>query len=101
MPRLRWIGLVPKLLAMAGSAVVITVPSRFSMNRAQATIRGTIIERVVVDAVGMHKGGDSEEESGAGDRRYLPCHLSPIGGRPNYCMAGPRVETGRERLPGP
>src|SRR5713101_8927614 len=55
MPRLRWIGLVPKLSAMAGSAVVMTVPSRFSMNRAQATIKGTIIERGAADADGMRK----------------------------------------------
>src|ERR1017187_6691954 len=34
-------GLVPKSRAMVGSAVEMTVESRFSMNSAQATIRGT------------------------------------------------------------
>jgi hypothetical protein len=64
MPRLRWIGLVPKLFAMAGRAVVITVPSRFSMNRAQATIKGTIIERGAAEAVGMRKGGNRMRHGG-------------------------------------
>ncbi len=39
----RWIGLTPKSTAIAGSAVDSTVESRFSMNSAQATIRGTRI----------------------------------------------------------
>jgi hypothetical protein len=45
MPIERWIGVVPKVTAICGSAVVITVLSRFSMNRAEATISGTTMER--------------------------------------------------------
>jgi len=36
-------GLSPRLRAMAGRAVAITVESRFSMNKAKATIRGKMI----------------------------------------------------------
>ena len=38
-------GLVSNESAMAGNAVVITVPSRFSMKSAHATISGTTIGR--------------------------------------------------------
>ena len=36
-------GLSPRLRAMAGRAVAITVELRFSMNKAKATIRGKMI----------------------------------------------------------
>ena len=42
---LRWIGVVPKVSAICGKAVVMIVPSRFSMNSAEATIMGTIMVR--------------------------------------------------------
>src|SRR6185437_11068899 len=47
MPTERWIGVVSKVIAICGSAVVITVLSRFSMNSAVATISGTIMERAI------------------------------------------------------
>src|ERR1700744_405832 len=45
MPTERWIGVVSKVIAICGSAVVMIVLSRFSMNSAVATISGTIMER--------------------------------------------------------
>src|ERR1700742_679619 len=43
MPTERWIGVVSKVTAICGSAVVMIVLSRFSMNNAVATISGTIM----------------------------------------------------------
>src|SRR6266478_7905410 len=45
MARLRWTGLTAKDSAICGSAVAITVPSRFSMKSAQATVSAMTADR--------------------------------------------------------
>src|SRR3954451_21067807 len=45
MARLRWTGLTAKEVEIWGSAVAITVPSRFSMKSAQATVSAMIADR--------------------------------------------------------
>src|SRR5208283_4076186 len=52
MPRLSRTGVSPNETAIAGSAVAITVPSRFSMNRAQATVSATTIGRETKASIG-------------------------------------------------
>ena len=59
MARLSRTGLTPNDAAICGSAVAITVPSRFSMNSAQATVRAMIAERSR-RRIGITRGGEGE-----------------------------------------
>src|SRR5271154_6375559 len=71
MPRLRRIGLVPKDRAIVGSAGEITVPSRFSMNNAHATISATSIGRGCEGGIENQKGRCERRLQRASGRDYF------------------------------
>src|SRR6266550_5700004 len=86
MARLRCTGLTAKDAAICGSAVAITVPSRFSMKSAQATVRAMTADRSSWRMAMFYRPGGAYEEpspsgrgQGEGCPRYAdnrdPCEL--------------------------
>ncbi len=86
MPRLIASGVVPKAAAIAGSAVLTTVPSSVSMKYAVATIDGTARDHA---SFVRNRGVSCIDSMGSG--AYSPTSASPSASRPRYSPASRKL----------